>query len=126
MIGCSYVRTLGTAEVASTWQAALVDDDSITIAALRPGDALAFSSGAAHFVTNGADGLSAAVYHGLITRATVPRLRAAAAAEAGAGSAADGAGGRYARHMHASDTWREVRRVMRERDSEAGVGDSGG
>ena len=100
-----------------------MNDDSMTIAALRPGDAIAFSSGAAHFVANGADGLSAAVYHGLITRAAVPRLRAAAVAEAGAGRAATvGDGGRYARHMHASDTWREVRRVMRER-GEAGTGD---
>ena len=67
-------------------QSALLRDEAMSVAALRAGDLLAFSSGALHFASNGAAALSAALYHGGVTPPLLPRLRAARAT----GHAADG------------------------------------
>jgi hypothetical protein len=79
-------------------QASLLNDPEVTLVLLRPGDLAVFHSGALHFASNGAEGLSAALYHGVITRPVLPRLREAAAAPGG--SAPEGA---YAGHLFASD-----------------------
>ena len=49
------------------------------MACVQPSDLLVFSSAALHFASNDAAGMSAALYHGILTRATLPRLQAAAA-----------------------------------------------
>ena len=59
-------------------EAALLRDGDMSIAALHPGDMIAFSSGAMHFASNGAAGLNAALYHGGITPSLLPRLRSSA------------------------------------------------
>jgi len=68
---------------------ALLADPAMTLCALRPGSIFAFHSGNLHFATNaysdnsgGGAGLSAALFHGGVTGACLPRLRASAAAEA--------------------------------------------
>ena len=66
-------------------EASLLTDKDITLAALRPGDLMVFSSAALHFASNGADGLNAALYHGLVSKAALPRLRAAAQQQAAEG-----------------------------------------
>ena len=43
-----------------------------------PGDLCVFSSAALHFASNGADDLNAALYHGIVTEASSPRLKEAA------------------------------------------------
>lgn len=67
-------------------EAALLLDPDVSILSLEPGDLAVFHSGALHFATNGVDypttgGLSGALYHGAVSRAVLPRLRAAAAAQ---------------------------------------------
>lgn len=95
-------------------EASLLDDDDVTKLALCEGDLVAFSSGAMHFACNGAGGLSAALYHGLLTRAVVPRLRHRATADAphqrvGALFGADDVtAGRYANHWTAADLLEEL------------------
>jgi hypothetical protein len=63
-----------------------------------------FDSGALHFASNGAEGISGALYHGLITPGAVPRLRLAAAARAGSRPAT----GVYSGHLFASELLRLV------------------
>ena len=53
----------------------MLAEPELSVVLLRPGDALCFSSAAFHFASNGADGLSIALYHGAVTAAAVPRLR---------------------------------------------------
>lgn len=52
----------------------LLEDPGITLGILGAGDIGMFSSGSAHFATNGAKGVNAALYHGWLTPATVPYL----------------------------------------------------
>lgn len=56
----------------------LLTNATISLTVSRPGDLLMFSSAGAHFATNGAAGLNAALFHGALTAAAVPRLCAAA------------------------------------------------
>ncbi|KAJ1453634.1 hypothetical protein M885DRAFT_618834 [Pelagophyceae sp. CCMP2097] len=49
-------------------QRALLLDADVSVAVLRPGDALVFSSAAAHFASNGASGPNAAIYHGALPK----------------------------------------------------------
>jgi hypothetical protein len=81
-------------------QSRLLCDQDLTLALLQEGDLAVFDSGALHFASNGADGLNAALYHGAITRAAVPRLRLAAAKATGSSSDAHGA---YRNHLFAAD-----------------------
>ena len=89
----------------------LLCDPEVTIAVLQPGDLALFDSGALHFASNGKAGISGAVYHGLITPATVPRLRLAAAA--GGGSRPEL--GAYSGHMFAADLLHLVERQLAKR-----------
>ncbi len=85
--------------------ARMLCDPEVSVAVLRAGDLAVFDSGALHFVSNGAEALSGAVYHGLITPGAVPRLRRAAAAHHGSqGSAGDG----YSDHLFAPELLRLV------------------
>jgi hypothetical protein len=86
----------------------LLCDPEVTIAVLRAGDLAVFDSGALHFASNGAEGISGALYHGLITPAAVPRLRLAAAAGAGSRPAT----GAYSGHLFASELLRLVERRL--------------
>ena len=64
-------------------EASLLCDPAVSVVALRPGALLVFSSAALHFASNGACGLSAALYHGMVTEASLPRLQEAVAARGG-------------------------------------------
>jgi hypothetical protein len=86
----------------------LLCDPEMTIAVLQAGDLAVFDSGALHFASNGAGSLNAAVYHGLITPAAIPRLRLAAARS---GSHAPNRGA-YSDHLFASELLRIVERRM--------------
>jgi hypothetical protein len=61
-------------------ESALLVDPAICVACVQPGDLLVFSSAALHFASNGAAGVNAALYHGLVTEASLPRLEVAAEA----------------------------------------------
>ena len=63
-------------------ETALLGDHEISVACVLPGDLLCFSSAALHFATNGADGMNAALYHGMVTHASLPRLEEVAARRA--------------------------------------------
>lgn len=88
-------------------EAELLLDEGVTKVALGAGDLLAFSSGAIHFASNGNTGLCGAVYHGLVTRAVVPRIRAAAVLDAGRVGGGHG-GGRYDEHYSAAGLLAEI------------------
>lgn len=88
-------------------EAELLLDEGVTKVALGAGDLLAFSSGAIHFASNGNAGLCGAVYHGLVTRAVVPRIRAAVAFDAGRVGGGHG-GGRYDEHYSAAGLLAEI------------------
>jgi hypothetical protein len=90
-------------------QAHLLGDADLTLALLQEGDLAVFDSGALHFASNGADGPSAALYHGVITPAAVPRLRAAAAEAARSHAKSDGA---YRNHLFAADLLRVVEPLL--------------
>lgn len=90
-------------------QAALLADRSMSLVVLRPGDLAVIHSGALHCASNGAEGLSAALYHGLITEAVLPRLREAAAAPGGSAPEGEDA---YAGHLFASDLLELVERAV--------------
>ena len=85
-------------------EAALLSEPAVSVACLRPGDLLAFSSAALHFATNGAAGLSAALYHGMVTEASLPRLQLQAMAEGDADGHAGGSG-----PLSAADIVRSIR-----------------
>mmetsp|Transcript_41286 Transcript_41286/g.53230 ORF Transcript_41286/g.53230 Transcript_41286/m.53230 type:complete len:622 (-) Transcript_41286:233-2098(-) len=53
---------------------ALLKHPGMSIAMGLPGDILVFGSGSAHFATNGANGISAALYHGMVTPASIPQM----------------------------------------------------
>jgi len=94
----------------SPLEASLLEEVEVTKVILRAGDLLAFSSGALHFASNGADSLNAALYHGMVTRGVMPRLCEAAAAE---GDGEDDPGwtqgrGRYSDHWSAAELIREI------------------
>lgn len=91
-------------------QSRLLGEPDLTVALLRKGDLAIFDSGALHLASNGAEGMSAAVYHGAITPAAVPRLRLAAEAT---GSRA--VGGAYRDHLFAADLLHEVEKAALER-----------
>ena len=82
----------------------LLCDPEVTLALLRTGDLAVFDSGALHFASNGTEGISGALYHGLITPGAVPRLRQAAAADA----ASRPETGAYSGHLFASELLRIV------------------
>ena len=63
-------------------ESSLLTDPAMSLAVLAPGDLLVFSSAALHFASNGAAELSAALYHGFVTQASLPRLQAAVARRA--------------------------------------------
>jgi hypothetical protein len=91
-------------------ESCLLNDAAVSIAAVRPGDLLVFSSAALHFATNGAAGLNAALYHGMVTEASLPRLEEAVAMRAGRGGGEEEAaasGGRVP--LSAEDVLREIR-----------------
>ena len=79
-------------------EAALLGDDDVSVACVLPGDLCVFSSAALHFASNGADGVSAALFHGIVTDASLPRL--VEAARRGSGGADD--------QMSAADVLREI------------------
>jgi hypothetical protein len=87
----------------SARQARLLGDAEVSLVWLQAGDLAVLHSGALHFASNGAEGLGASLYHGVITPATVPRLRAAVAAAAG-GALREG-DDPYAEHLFAADLW---------------------
>jgi len=87
----------------------LLGDADVTLALLQEGDLAVFDSGALHFASNGADGPSSALYHGVITAAAVPRLRVAAAKAAGSHAKSDGA---YRNHLFAADLLRVVEPLL--------------
>lgn len=90
-------------------QTRLLADADVTIALLLEGDLAVFDSGALHFASNGAEGVSCAIYHGMITAAAVPRLRLAAAKDASHSSVAtDG----YQNHLFAADLLRVVEPLL--------------
>ena len=93
-------------------QSRLLGDTDITLALLQQGDLAVFDSGALHFASNGANGPSGALYHGVITAAAVPRLRIAAAKPAESHTDADGA---YRHHLFAADLLRVVETLMASR-----------
>ena len=68
------------------------------VACVLPGDLCVFSSAALHFASNGADGVSAALFHGIVTDASLPRL--VEAARRGSGGADD--------QMSAADVLRQI------------------
>ena len=84
----------------SARQARLLCDLEISLLWLQQGDLAVLHSGALHFASNGAEGLGASLYHGLITPAALPRLRAAAAAPDGSGTDGDDP---YAEHLFAAE-----------------------
>jgi hypothetical protein len=86
-------------------QARLLGDADVTLVLLSDGDLAVFDSGALHFASNGAGGLNAALYHGMITAGAVARLRLAAAKASGSADSADSA---YRNHLFASDLLRIV------------------
>jgi hypothetical protein len=86
-----------------THEAALLGDVDVTLACVLPGDLCVFSSSALHFASNGASGLSGALFHGIVTEASLPRLREAATR----GSAGD------ADQMSAEDVLNEIQRGHR-------------
>ena len=88
----------------SARQADLLDDPDLSLVWLGAGDLAVLHSGALHFASNGAEGLAASLYHGVITPAALPRLREAAAA----GGAAAGSDDPYAQHLVAADLLRLV------------------
>jgi len=98
-------------------QRSLLSDGALSVAALGEGSLLVFASGQLHFASNGADLMSGALYHGAVTRAALPALRAAAAADAR--SSADAQGGAYANHLHARDVLREISREGLKHDAPA-------
>mmetsp|Transcript_30281 Transcript_30281/g.85590 ORF Transcript_30281/g.85590 Transcript_30281/m.85590 type:complete len:344 (+) Transcript_30281:1353-2384(+) len=79
----------------------LLEDPSVSLALAHPGDAVVFSSAAAHFATNGADGPSAALYHGALNPAAVHRLCVDAASRDP--FTEDERAGEYAGHLTALD-----------------------
>ena len=79
-------------------EAALLGDDDVSVACVLPGDLCVFSSAALHFASNGADGVSAALFHGIVTDASLPRL--VEAARRGSGGADD--------QMSAADVLRQI------------------
>jgi hypothetical protein len=90
-------------------QSRLLGDADVTIALLLEGDLAVFDSGALHFASNGKEGFSGALYHGMITPAAVPRLRQAAANDAKHPSlATDG----YQDHLFAADLLRIVEPLL--------------
>lgn len=93
----------------SVRQSRLISDAELSTAVLQAGDLAVFDSGALHFASNGAEGLSCALYHGLITPAAVPRLRVAAALRRGSCS---GAEVEYRGHLFAADLLRMVERPL--------------
>jgi hypothetical protein len=104
-----YEATSGPTDRPLTARASrLLCDPEVTIAVLRAGDLAVFDSGALHFASNGAEGISGALYHGLITPGAVPRLRLAAAADAGSRPAT----GAYSGHLFASELLRLVERRL--------------
>ncbi|MFT5685846.1 MAG: hypothetical protein ACI8RZ_006800 [Myxococcota bacterium] len=94
----------------TTRQSRLLTDVDVTLLVLQDGDLAVFDSGALHFASNGAQGLSGSLYYGIMTPAALPRLRLSAAQSAGAHSSSDGA---YGDHLFASDLLRLVERRMR-------------
>ena len=56
-------------------EAALLSDGEVSVACVLPGDVCVFHSACLHFASNGADELSAALFHGIVTAAALPRLR---------------------------------------------------
>jgi len=72
-----------------THEEALLDEPEVTLVRLMPGDCVAFSSAALHFASNGADEMNAALYHGLVTEASLPRLQEAARREGALGEEED-------------------------------------
>jgi hypothetical protein len=98
-------------------EAALLLDPDVSILSLEPGDLAVFHSGALHFATNGMDypttgGLSGALYHGAVSRAVLPRLQAAAAAqeerERQGSSGEEESGWAAGRHLRPSDLLRQL------------------
>jgi hypothetical protein len=87
----------------------LLGDPEMTIAVLRVGDLAVFDSGALHFASNGAEGICAAIYHGSITHAAVPRLRLAAAAHVALRAQT---GNAYDDHLFAPELLRLVERRL--------------
>ena len=83
----------------------LLCDPDLSIALLREGDLAVFDSGALHFASNGAEALSAALYHGMITPGALPRLRLAAAAHSASAAPTEGA---YSAHLFAPELLRLV------------------
>ena len=83
----------------------LLADPEVSVAVLRAGDLAVFDSGALHFACNGAEAISGALYHGLITPAAVPKLRRAAAVHS---AASDPAGDAYGGHLFAPELLRLV------------------
>ena len=80
--------------------ARLVCDPEVSVAVLQQGDLAVFDSGALHFASNGAEAMSGALYHGLVTPGAVPRLRLAAAACSGS---TDATGDGYGDHLLAPE-----------------------
>lgn len=90
-------------------QSRLLSDPDVTLALILEGDLAVFDSGALHFASNGAEGYSGAIYHGMVTAAAVPRLRLAAAADSGRSSVAtDG----YQNHLFAADLLRVIEPLL--------------
>lgn len=90
-------------------QSRLLGDAEVTLALLQAGDLAVFDSGALHFASNGAGGLSGAIYHGVITAAAVPRLQLAAAKASGSDRDSDDA---YGNHLFAADLLRIVEPLL--------------
>ena len=84
----------------------LLCDPDVTVVLLRAGDLAVFDSGALHFASSGAEAISGALYHGLITPAAVPRLRLAAAAHSGSSA------GAYSGHLYAPELLRLAERQL--------------
>ena len=70
----------------------------MSVACVLPGDACVFHSACFHFASNGADDLNAALFHGMVTEAALPRLKEAAQR----GSSGD------EKQMSAQDVLREI------------------
>ena len=79
-------------------EAELLSDDEVSVACVLPGDACVFHSACFHFASNGADDLNAALFHGMVTEAALPRLKEAAQR----GSSGD------EKQMSAQDVLREI------------------
>ena len=90
-------------------QSRLLCDADVSMALLRHGDLAVFDSGALHFASNAANGLTGALYQGVITPPAVARLRLAAAKPAGSHSTLDGA---YRNHLYAADLLRIVEPLL--------------